>query len=1183
MTSESGLTMTPDSQDTRPKKNPNRILRPDVVAIGSLLAFGVITWQHFVHTTLVSVGGDGILGHMSHVLRDSMLALPLMIFAVHLGLSLASKAGVKSGAPAEKLQQASFIGLVVMLVMIPASVMHGKIEALLGGHAHAAEGSPIIHSLRDALLGQLFVIPLAYFGLMAAAWWLAGAKSDRRHHLASIPWISAALITLSTVVLVSTPGVGLILLVAFIIGMPQKSTNWVGRLVVVAMFVGAIIIAPTAPGGEGEAEALGAEAGPCELGAPQRSYDVTAIEVDITFNRFGDHDPDSSMYVLDQNIAAVRAQEATGQVTGGLRTDPIQALVLRANLGDCLTINFTNDLPETASFNVQGLPFSASNAGGEVGFNSGSFAPQNGGSISYQYQLPSDQNAERAYTFASHGDSRQLMAHGLFGTLVLEPAGSTYLHPETSVPINSGWEAIIVDPLGVDFREFIIAYHEIGDETFNVLDRNDEELPVLDAISGSYRPGSRAINYRSEPFRNRLGMVNEKSLAYSSYTHGDPATPIPRSYLGEPTKTRLVQPGSEMFHVHHLHGGANRWRTNPGVEPDELIGGLKKIPTQYAFSDRNDSQSVGPGESYNLEHECGAGGCQQASGDFLYHCHIGHHYVSGMWGLWRVFDTVQPDLAVMPPDVGYVAPPVPIAVDSIDLIGSSAEGKTLVPRILLADPSTELALEDYIEAQLPPQGVRIDSQDATVWDWILEYVDGDLTQPLYKGEPEDTTVWENFESPTPGVRPSILFNPGNARTTWPLLRPHLGQRPPFSPNGHSGAPWLGEDATPTRPDGLCPGTDLIPGRRLLEYPITAIDIPIQVSTDPILGLDPDGKVFVLSEDIDDVRNGIKSAQPLALRSNVGDCVNVTLTSQQEDVNHAGHAKVNMHTHFVQFDPRGSDGVITGFAYEQSIRPYATENRTLVDPVGPGDIEIEVTNVDRLRIGIFIGVGLGEGMCDTATGLPAANPDNDDRACIEIRRIVNIVGNVITLDEPLENVHAIDEAVGVEFVQYRWYSDVDSGTVFWHDHVNFKNWDHGLFGAHVIEPAGSTYHDPETGAEVRSGPIVDVHAPADASVGEGQHGSFREMVVFLHNGSPATPNERAGSTINLRSDPLGTRDPNFPFSSVTNGDPITPLLRAYLGDPVVFRGLGLVERVGSLRVTGHRFAKERTADEGAIYD
>lgn len=35
---------------------------------------------------------------------------------------------------------------------------------------------------------------------------------------------------------------------------------------------------------------------------------------------------------------------------------------------------------------------------------------------------------------------------------------------------------------------------------------------------------------------------------------------------------------------------------------------------------------------------------------------------------------------------------------------------------------------------------------------------------------------------------------------------------------------------------------------------------------------------------------------------------------------------------------------------------------------------------------------------------------------------------------------------IEFVQYNWYPDVDSGTVFWHDHVDFNSWSQGLFGA-----------------------------------------------------------------------------------------------------------------------------------------
>jgi len=421
----------------------------------------------------------------------------------------------------------------------------------------------------------------------------------------------------------------------------------------------------------------------------------------------------------------------------------------------------------------------------------------------------------------------------------------------------------------------------------------------------------------------------------------------------------------------------------------------------------------------------------------------------------------------------------------------------------------------------------------------------------------------------------------NGRVAWPLLRPHLGKRPPFSGNGHSGAPWLGEDGSATRPDGLCPSNSEVPGTRRLQYPVSAIDLPIQVSPNVLI---PDGMIFALNENIEAIRSGAQEAQPLVLRSSVGDCVSLIFTSEQQDANHGGFAKANMHIHFVQFDPQASDGVITGLSYEQSVRPIASENRQLVSATTQGTTSIVVTNVDRLRVGISIGVGLGEGMCDPVSGAPVAAPDNLDRPCTEIRSITSIVGTTITLDKPLENIHNASEAVGVEFAQYLWYSDVDDGTVFFHDHVDFNNWSRGLFGAHIIEPKGATYHDPVTGAETRTGTVADIHAPSNATVGVGQSGSFRELVVMIHDSVPVVPGQdKTISSLNLRSEPLKDRDRDYPFSSVTNGDPMTPLLRTYLGDDVVLRGLGVIERMGTLKVTGHRFREERFAANARQYD
>ncbi len=921
--------------------------------------------------------------------------------------------------------------------------------------------------------------------------------------------------------------------------------------------------------------------GACAPDAPRRFYAVSAISIDMTLNRFGDHDKGAYMFALDSAIPAIRAQERAPlpeRVSVGLRKDPIQPLVLRANVGDCVEVSFTNRLSSgRASFNVHGVGTMAFARGGHVGLNSDSTVGP-GERVSYVLAVPKDGVAERAYYIRDGGASRARVSHGLFGVLVAEPAGANWLDPETGAPLmTSNWEAMIDMPPGApDFREYVLIYHEIGDESFDeIVDARGDRVPRVDDEAGVYRPASRALNYRSEPFRNRLQLRSTEALAYGSYTFGDPATPTPRSYLGEPTKTRLIHAGTEVFHVHHLHGGGDRWRRNPRFEASDFATGLTKLPVQNAASVRLDSQTIGPGTSFNLEHECGAGGCQQVAGDFLYHCHVQHHYLSGMWAFWRVFDTRQSDLAQLP-DRAEGSGMTPIAVDSTELLGRVIEGKRLVRRGEVVDPQKEMALEEFIEAQLPPPGERLDEDDATVWDWVVRETE---EGPLYLGEPETRAVWANYRSPTPGARPTILFNPNNGRYAWPLFRPHLAQRPPFSGNGHTPAPWLGEVGTLARPDGLCPDQEVLPvaGRRTRYYPISGISTQVPVTPSVT---DNDGLIFVLNEERDRVASDPSMRRPLVIRSNVGDCVQIILTNEIPDIPiNKFDSRLNLHTHFVQFDPQSSDGVITGLSYEQSVKPYKEAKRTLQVAARAGEVKLEVTNIDALRVGIWLGIGLGEGLCPSA--------ENDQRPCTEIRRIAALKPGEIFLDRALEVDHAIGEHVGVEFARSAWYSDVDSGSVFWHDHIQLGGWAHGLFGTHIIEPAGSTYHDPKTGAELRSGPIADIHTPPDASVGAGQRGPFREIYMGISDQGGGGDAEEAPSkgTINLRAEPLDRRggEPSQRFSSVLHGDPFTMVPRAYVGDPVVVRGVGVINIVSAIHVTGHRFRINLFGDDADLSD
>ena len=73
--------------------------------------------------------------------------------------------------------------------------------------------------------------------------------------------------------------------------------------------------------------------------------------------------------------------------------------------------------------------------------------------------------------------------------------------------------------------------------------------------------------------------------------------------------------------------------------------------------------------------------------------------------------------------------------------------------------------------------------------------------------------------------------------------------------------------------------------------------------------------------------GDPRAEPLAIRANIGDCLALTYTSELADGGtEVPFSKTNIHIHHVQFDTQASDGVITGFSWEQAVRPYK-----VVDP------------------------------------------------------------------------------------------------------------------------------------------------------------------------------------------------------------------------------------------------------------
>ena len=1036
---------------------------------------------------------------------------------------------------------------------------------------------------------------------------------------------------------------------------------------------------------DNKAEPVGMDGGKCPAGVPVKHYDVSMINAEITLNRWQDFYP-GYMYVLTENIDKVRAEEAKnkaardaewdpGAVSTGLQGDMIQPLVIRGNQGDCVRITLRNQMnDEAGSLHIHGSSMVISASGKAATTTNSDSIVEPGKTTEMEWYLyPGIQEGVRQ--FHSYSNDRELTVMGLFGAFVVEPKGSRYLEPigtGTPTDTKSGWQVIIDNGAGPDFREHVIFYHEIGDEAFRPLNKKGDFLPQRDPLTDAYRPGGRAINYRSEPFgidemhlQHEYFGFEDESLAYSAYTFGDPPTTIPRAYLGDPVKWRIVHGGSEVFHSHHPHGGTIRWPRSPRAVDQELWATAKDGPVKYPVvrtkTDRVDVEVLGPSEALDLENECGSGLCQQLAGDFLFHCHVAHHYVAGMWGYGRTYNTLQvgqyhtdtmPDLRELPDRAGRIQ----AGVTSDKLVGKTLDwfGKTF--QIVDKNQKTDwkagvVNIKDWVEMQVPTMGKpghkedergQVLAYDATVWDWKW---DGNKAV----GERESTAKNPKYPAAAKwddSTRPAILFEMKTGKVSFPLVKPHFGKRVMFPPN-HNGAPWLeqihqdekGErTAEPAKPGeqgrwSLCPDNA---NRKF--YNLHFVRMPITLSKaqgkEPAM-TDKDGLIYVLHEEENAIRANDDLKYPAVIRANVYDCVDVLLTSEWDDDDYTNFqsSKINIHPHFMQFDNQASDGVISGLSYEQSMRPFTMlekkakhglptpMNTALTAQAKKGAKSITVRNAApfHLNTELLVGADCLQPSNDTSSSIKR------DISCSEVARIKEIKGNTITLYQPLKFDHPKHDIATVEFVRYRWWVDVDLGTVFWHDHAfGATTWPHGGFGSVIIEPYGSTYHDPKSGKQVYSGPIADIHTTEP--IGYGVNGSFRELMVSIHDTVPHTVNtimagnppgqpievaleagktvsfampehilaapnpyinggtHTTGSGLNFRAAPFAQRLSNNPdtsklFSSAVHGDPGTPLLRAYVGDTVVFRLLHqLMNESHVWTISGHTFLTERYAGD-----
>ena len=205
------------------------------------------------------------------ILRTLALALPAVLLATS-GALAASNRLCSAARVGSRLRAAASSTLVGVATAAVFATWHPVHTWLFGGYVHysGAELSPAAYLLRDGMLALAVALPVAAVLVHVAR------RRDRA---------------------------------------PRRRSGLARGLTAAGATVGLALagLATVALGGSAAAGALGA----CPASAPLRHFDVQAIDVKITLNRFGDNDPFGKMYVLSSRVSAVRAQEASRKVSIG--------------------------------------------------------------------------------------------------------------------------------------------------------------------------------------------------------------------------------------------------------------------------------------------------------------------------------------------------------------------------------------------------------------------------------------------------------------------------------------------------------------------------------------------------------------------------------------------------------------------------------------------------------------------------------------------------------------------------------------------------------------------------------------------------------------------------------------------------------------------------------------------------
>jgi hypothetical protein len=304
---------------------------------------------------------------------------------------------------------------------------------------------------------------------------------------------------------------------------------------------------------------------PCPEEAKPRSYNVFAyLARDILRQRrleFDGQDPDGpgpqTPYTwsirgetspLNDPTAIIYVREDMIGADGFYKNDRVEPLVLRANAGDCITVNLYNRLPpqpvDLPGYNTLPMIVDDFNAnqvvpsrrvglhaqlvhydvttsdGFEVGVNPNPQTAPPGGSVTYTWYAgdtgieltPGTGEGKPVEFGATNLTSSDPIKHSnksAIGSLIIEPFDSTWEEDYDSTHSARIWKpqyayncvrAPCPQPPREGFREFVLQFQNDVNMRFN----DGSPVPNLAEAEDPEDSGQKAFNYRTEPFWTRL-------------------------------------------------------------------------------------------------------------------------------------------------------------------------------------------------------------------------------------------------------------------------------------------------------------------------------------------------------------------------------------------------------------------------------------------------------------------------------------------------------------------------------------------------------------------------------------------------------------------------------------------------------------------------------------------------------